>query len=56
MKMDEYVPLRIPTINGSANSLIDATPSRYNTNTMTNVVMDVLMDLEIVWLILISTN
>ena len=38
---EEYAPHTIPTISGSANSLIELTPSANKTATIINVVRDV---------------
>ena len=52
MNMLEYAPANIPTIIGSVNSLIDSTPKTYSAKTVNNVVSDVLIDRERVWLML----
>ena len=41
MKIDEYVPQITPTIRGSANALISATPKMKSASTVKNVVADV---------------
>ncbi len=41
MKIEEYVPQITPTIRGSANALISATPKIYSERTVKNVVADV---------------
>ncbi len=41
MKIDEYVPQTTPTIRGSANALISATPKMKSASTVKNVVADV---------------
>src|SRR5699024_6901255 len=38
---EQYAPQTIPTINGSANSLMELTPITYSTATIINVVSDV---------------
>ena len=43
MKMDEYVPEIRPTMMGSENSRIDATPNMYTASIVISVVKDVLM-------------
>ena len=45
-QIEEYVPQRIPTISGNANSRIEVTPRMYKSNTIMNVVIEVLILLE----------
>ena len=52
MQTEEYVPHTIPTIRGSANSRIEDTPRINSTNTMMNVVKEVLILLVNVCVIL----
>ena len=46
MKIDEYEPQIRPTISGNANSRIEVTPRMYKSNTIMNVVIEVLILLE----------
>jgi hypothetical protein len=48
MNIDEYVPDKIPAINGSVKSLMDSTPKIYKQIIATIVVKEVLMDLFMV--------
>ena len=46
IQIDEYAPHTNPTIKVKVNSFIDDTPNINNANTITNVVIDVINDLE----------
>ena len=56
IKIEEYAPPMIPTINGSAKSFNASTPKIYRKNTIMKVVKEVLILLVKVWLILSFTT
>ena len=55
MQIDEYAPQISPTMIGSENSLTELTPMIKSTTTIISVVIVVLILLENVWVIDLST-